>query len=531
VAQVSILRPGNHKLNPPTFSVIRSLNFSYDAVGRPTGMNELLPSGTNKLLTYTYDQAGRMLTSTDGSSVKTTYAYTNASEVSQLTSSLSDATDPSALASVSSGPFGPTSYSLGNGLTATYSYDTLGRMSGGTLAPTSGGTALYAFTSGWKGARLQSSKDSVLGQSSSYGYDGFNRLLSSSVTVGTGPSYAWSYDRYGNRWSQTATGGSGVNFSQSFSNTTNRLSTGGYTYDAAGNMTYDGNCHYTYDAEGNITTVYSCVTGTASTYVYNALNQRVRTSVGTATTEFVFNVNGQRVSEWNASTHAQLKGKYYLGGQPVAYYTTSSSGSAGTHFEHTDWLGTERLRTTYNSAASPKYAQEGSYTSLPWGDGQTPSTNGTDAAHYAQLDHDAETGTDHADFRQYSNAQGRFMSPDPYDGSYDASNPQSMNRYVYAMNNPLSNVDPSGRECVWDDGSYDEAGDEESGSPSRCRVLGGTWVDHSNFEGMPDWCGGPGCSDSFWRFLSGRSVFRFRLPEVWQAVGVDRGGSVAEAQC
>jgi hypothetical protein len=27
-------------------------------------------------------------------------------------------------------------------------------------------------------------------------------------------------------------------------------------------------------------------------------------------------------------------------------------------------------------------------------------------------------------------------------------------------------------------------------------------------------CSGPGCSDSFRRFLSGRSVFRFRLPEV-----------------
>ena len=27
-------------------------------------------------------------------------------------------------------------------------------------------------------------------------------------------------------------------------------------------------------------------------------------------------------------------------------------------------------------------------------------------------------------------------------------------------------------------------------------------------------CGGPGCSDSFRRFLSGRSVFRFMLPEV-----------------
>jgi RHS repeat-associated protein len=227
---------------------------------------------------------------------------------------------------------------------------------------------------------------------------------------------------------------------------------GGYTYDATGNMTYDGFNSYTYDAEGNIT----AVTGnTSATYVYNALNQRVRTVASGATTEFVFNANGQRVSEWNGTTHLQLKGKYYWGGKPVAYYTTASSGSAGAHFEHTDWLGTERLRTTYNSANNPAYAVEASYTSLPWGDAQTPATNGSDAAHYAQLDHDAETNTDHADFRQYSNTQGRWFSPDPYDGSYDGSNPQSMNRYVYAANSPLSNLDPSGQDsfmgspCTW----------------------------------------------------------------------------------
>ncbi len=318
-------------------------------------------------------------------------------------------------------------------------YDALGRMSGGTL--TSGGNALYTFTSVWKGTQLQNSYDKVLGQTSTYTYDGFNRLLSR--TANSVQDYTWTYDRYGNRWTQNGAG-------QNFNTATNRLSTGGYTYDAAGNMTYDSFNHYTYtyDAEGNIT----AVTGnTTATYVYNALNQRVSSKVGTgAATEFVFNANGQRVSEWNGTTHLQLKGKYYWGGQPLAYYTTASSGSAGAHFEHTDWLGTERLRTTYNSGGNPQYAQEGSYTSLPWGDAQTPATNGSDAAHYAQLDHDAETNTDHADFRQYSNAQGRWLSPDPYDGSYDTSNPQSMNRYVYAMNNPLSNVDPSGNApCTW----------------------------------------------------------------------------------
>jgi hypothetical protein len=36
------------------------------------------------------------------------------------------------------------------------------------------------------------------------------------------------------------------------------------------------------------------------------------------------------------------------------------------------------------------------------------------------------------------------MSPDPYNGSYDLSNPQSLNRYSYVGNNPLRYTDPSG---------------------------------------------------------------------------------------
>ena len=62
--------------------------------------------------------------------------------------------------------------------------------------------------------------------------------------------------------------------------------------------------------------------------------------VGGKATGFVFNAGGQRVSEWNATAHTANKGKYYWGGQPVAYYTTASSGlGAGTHFEHQDWAG------------------------------------------------------------------------------------------------------------------------------------------------------------------------------------------------
>jgi RHS repeat-associated protein len=140
----------------------------------------------------------------------------------------------------------------------------------------------------------------------------------------------------------------------------------------------------------------------------------------------------------------------------VAYYDYIC-----THFQHQDcpgspatglrrWggsLGTERMRTSSNGSV------EGTYTSFPWGDSEVPTGTDTDANHFATLDHDTESNTDHAEFRQYSNTQGRFLSPDPYDGSYDPTNPQSFNRYVYAMNNPLSNIDPSGRDCIYDNGN------------------------------------------------------------------------------
>jgi hypothetical protein len=75
------------------------------------------------------------------------------------------------------------------------------------------------------------------------------------------------------------------------------------------------------------------------------------------------------------------------------------------------------------------------------------------------------------------------MSPDPSGLYYaDISNPQSMNLYIYALNNPLINTDPSGMECVWDDGSYNSADDLSTGNAGGCSSQGGTYVDPGLFE-------------------------------------------------
>ncbi|MHB1938872.1 MAG: glycoside hydrolase family protein [Acidobacteriaceae bacterium] len=74
-----------------------------------------------------------------------------------------------------------------------------------------------------------------------------------------------------------------------------------------------------------------------------------------------------------------------------------------------------------------------------------------DANHYkfSGKERDAESGNDDFGARYYSSAMGRFMSPDwsskvepvPY---AKLDNPQSLNLYEYALNNPLSGVDKDG---------------------------------------------------------------------------------------
>jgi RHS repeat-associated protein len=108
-----------------------------------------------------------------------------------------------------------------------------------------------------------------------------------------------------------------------------------------------------------------------------------------------------------------------------------------TTYYHGDQVGSTHLMTAGGGwpVSSSTY--------YPFGQEQSPTA---DPNHYKYtgLERDGESGLDHAQFRQYSSAQGRWMHPDPYMGSYDFTNPQSFNRYTYVMNNPLRAVDPSG---------------------------------------------------------------------------------------
>jgi len=59
---------------------------------------------------------------------------------------------------------------------------------------------------------------------------------------------------------------------------------------------------------------------------------------------------------------------------------------------------------------------------------------------------DSESGLDYFGARYDASSLGRFMTPDPLMASGHARNPQTWNRYAYALNNPLRFVDPDGME-------------------------------------------------------------------------------------
>jgi RHS repeat-associated protein len=165
------------------------------------------------------------------------------------------------------------------------------------------------------------------------------------------------------------------------------------------------------------------------------MNERVQVTAQGFTTQYAFGLNGQRVSSWDgiACAPTLLSANTYWNGTPVSVFDGYQNS-----YQHQDLLGTKRLLTGSDGSVI------GASTSLPFGDGLSLAGADSDPYHFAGLDHDAESGTEHASFRQYSSTFGRWMSPDPYSGSYDFTNPQSLNRYTYVLNNPLTLVDPAG---------------------------------------------------------------------------------------
>jgi len=180
--------------------------------------------------------------------------------------------------------------------------------------------------------------------------------------------------------------------------------------------------------------------GSTASYTYDAFGLRAEKIVGSRTTDYLYDAFGNASNEVNnlCAPVCIDTDFLYLGGQLVAEYKEGL-----TYFVHTDHIGSARLVTGLNQTV----AQNLDY--LPFGE-QNSTDSGISTNEFTGDIQDAESDLDHAQFRQYSSSLGRWMHPDPAGlAAVDPTNPQSLNRYTYVLNNPLALIDPSGlNDCI-----------------------------------------------------------------------------------
>ena len=107
------------------------------------------------------------------------------------------------------------------------------------------------------------------------------------------------------------------------------------------------------------------------------------------------------------------------------------------------------------------------------------ATNGTDNRYrFTGKERDQESGLDYFGARYYASNMGRFSSPDSSGLlAHHPADPQSWNLYAYARNNPLSNIDPTGLDCVYaNDAGNDVESIDYSSNSGECGQNGGSWA-------------------------------------------------------
>ncbi len=203
----------------------------------------------------------------------------------------------------------------------------------------------------------------------------------------------------------------------------NRLIIQSSAYDPAGNQTAIGGYTFTYDAENRLKT----------------------SKLGEITTTYAYDGEGRRVKKGNEIY------VYDAFGNLAAEYGGTVS-ATGTRYLTTDHLGSTRLITKADGEVDQRIDYLPFGKAIPNGVSSRATGQGYQTNNYLDplkpgftgKDRDGETGLDYFGARYFSGAQGRFTSADPMLNAAKPWNPQTWNRYSYALNNPLRFLDPNG---------------------------------------------------------------------------------------
>jgi RHS repeat-associated protein len=245
-----------------------------------------------------------------------------------------------------------------------------------------------------------------------------------------------------------------------YSGGNNRIT--GLTYDDAGNLLGYGGQTLLYDGDGHVKQVKE---GTAVTteYVYDGEGRRVKKIQGDRSTYCIYDATGGLAAEYGGVVTTEV-GRHYLTTDHLGSTRLVTDG-AGSVVQRIDYepFGLELAAGVGNRTETIRYALGNASGWLPLrftGKERELKSDGSlmDLYYFGA--------------RYYGTSQGRWTSPDEFPGGSvdpftgeqvgqpgplpyaDITNPQSLNKYAYVLNNPLRYTDPDGHFAIADDAVY-----------------------------------------------------------------------------
>jgi len=316
-----------------------------------------------------------------------------------------------------------------NGQQSTFNYDPENRLTSMTA-----GQAGYMYNLGPTGIRTGATE--VTGRTLTWNFDGIYRLTGETVAGDAqyNGSVNYGLDPVGNRLSQSSTlhGISSLGFSY---NADDQIL--GETYDANGNTTATGGKTFGYDSENHLVSM----NGGAVTMIYDGDSNRVVKTANGSTTRYL-------IDDLNPTGYAQVveetvngaaQREYTYGLQRIDEDQIVNNAWTPSFYGY-DGFGTVRQLTSLTGAVTDTYEYD-AYGNEITSTGTTPNNY-----LYRGEQWDSDLNLYYMRARYYNPQTGRFMSRDPYNGKFRI--PTTLHKYLYAAGDPVTFVDPNGREEI-----------------------------------------------------------------------------------